>query len=150
MPKTVIDEAKKVLLLERLQKSVLASVPEGDLERLSTSCKIMVYARGDAIIREGAYDDRIFCLIAGRAEVWKNREHRIAVLENPGEIFGELGVIDGGARSASVKAVSANTICLSIDAANLHGDDLCQRIPGFLDRIFTHLLADRLRSAVRH
>jgi len=145
MPKTVADENKKAILMGKLQKSVLASLGEEELRCLSDSSKIVVYEKGDAIITEGSYDDRIFCLISGQVDVRKNKDISIAVLRNPGDLFGELGVIDGGARSASVKAMLHNTVCLSIDAARLNNakDVSKEKI---LDKLFTHVLADRLRA----
>ena len=68
---------------------------------------------GDEIIREGQDDSRIFILLTGKLEVAKKGEV-IAVIEKPGEIFGELSAISDEKRFASVIA-TGSTLCLVID-----------------------------------
>ncbi len=108
--------------------------------------KIVEYAPGDMIIEEGYYDDRIYFLISGKVSVVKHEE-TLSTLQRAGDVFGEMGIIDGSPRSASVYAVD-KSVCLVTDASyidRLSGNDrlaFCY----FLYRIFSEILANRLRS----
>ncbi len=62
---------------------------------------------GDVIFREGEPSDTAYEIVSGNVEIAKtgdDGEMRLAVL-NPGQMFGEMGVLDQGKRSASAKAV---------------------------------------------
>ncbi len=82
----------------------------GQLIRLS---KIREYEKGETIIREGGHDPWIYFLLSGRIRIEKAGV-TIAVIDKIGEIFGEMRLLDGQARSASVFAESRAT-CLAFD-----------------------------------
>ncbi len=67
------------------------------------------YDDGDMIIREGNKDIDFFRLIRGALTVVKGGK-KIAELTEPGEYFGEMAAISGGARSASVIAKGRCTV----------------------------------------
>ncbi len=67
------------------------------------------YQKGETIIREGELSDCAYILESGMAEVYKtlpNGEYQVIGLLDENDIFGELGLIDGFPRSASVRALS--------------------------------------------
>ena len=72
----------------------------GQLIRLS---KIRNYDMGEPIIKEGGQDQWIYFLLSGRVRIEKNGVN-IATIDTVGEIFGEMRLLDGLARSASVYA----------------------------------------------
>jgi CRP-like cAMP-binding protein len=103
---------------------------------------------GDEIIREGQEDSRIFILLTGKLAVRKKDED-IALIEKPGEIFGELAAVSDEKRSASVVARS-NTLCLVIDQQFLReikpeedNASYYAALYGFISRV----LAERLKKA---
>lgn len=103
---------------------------------------------GDFIIQEGQDDSRIFILLTGKLEVQKNGES-LAVLENPGEIFGEQAAVSDEKRTASVVA-RTNTLCLVIDQPFLkelkpeeNNASYYAALYGFISRV----LAARLKKA---
>ena len=66
---------------------------------------------GDTIFREGDPSDRAFEIVSGKVEIAKqgdDGEVRLALL-GPGEMFGEMGALDEGKRSATAKAVGPVT-----------------------------------------
>ena len=66
---------------------------------------------GDTIFREGEASDRAFEIVSGNIEIVKRGDDgdvRLALL-GAGEIFGEMGVLDDGKRSATAKAVGPVT-----------------------------------------
>lgn len=67
------------------------------------------YKDGDIIFREGETSDRAFEIITGQVEIAKTGrggEVHLARLD-PGEVFGEMGILDHGSRSATAKAVGS-------------------------------------------
>ena len=93
---------------------VLRNVPlfsgldETELERLSRVAARRRAGRGDQVVRAGESADALLILLTGRAKVTNfDEEGREIILAwlGPGEFFGEMGLIDGSERSASVIAV---------------------------------------------
>jgi CRP/FNR family transcriptional regulator, cyclic AMP receptor protein len=75
--------------------------------------KLCQYNAGETVIREGEFDCWSFWVVKGKFDVIQQKE-TIASFSNPGEIFGEMSVLEGIPRTASV--VSATTgICLCLD-----------------------------------
>jgi len=75
--------------------------------------KLRQYNAGETIIREGEFDCWSFWVVKGKFDVIQQGK-TIASFSNPGEIFGEMSVLEGIPRTASV--VSATTgICLCLD-----------------------------------
>ena len=101
---------------------VLRNVPlfsgldESELERLSRVAGRRRAGRGEQVVRAGESADAFLVLLTGRAKVTNfDEEGREIILAwlGPGEFFGEMGLIDGSPRSASVVAVE-NCELLSI------------------------------------
>ncbi len=93
---------------------VLRNVPlfsgleENELERLSRVAVRKRAGRGEQVVRSGESADALLILLTGRAKVTNfDEEGREIILAwlGPGEFFGEMGLIDGSERSASVIAV---------------------------------------------
>ena len=116
----------------------------GDILKLS---KLIKYEPGELIIKEGQYDNWIFFLISGKVGIQKQGE-TISVLKRKGDLFGEMGIIDGSPRSASIMAID-ETACLGVDAScmdRLEGEDKAA-FTYILYRAFAEILASRLRIA---
>lgn len=77
------------------------------LSRLSARGDLRTFARGEVLIHEGEQSDALYILVAGELKVYTTGENGRELVYNvlhAGEFFGEL-FLDGGPRSASVKAV---------------------------------------------
>ncbi|MEW6428026.1 MAG: cyclic nucleotide-binding domain-containing protein [Thermodesulfobacteriota bacterium] len=131
-------------LIARLKTiSPLDRFADGELRSILGMSRILQYDRNDAIIRENEYDNRVYFLIAGEVQVEKGGR-QVKRIRETGAVFGEMGVIEGAARSATVTAVK-KTVCLALDASlaeelRAHGGG------NILERIFLEALADRLRA----
>jgi CRP/FNR family cyclic AMP-dependent transcriptional regulator len=105
------------------------------------------YARNQMLIVEGEVSDALYILIAGQLKVFtqdsKGRELVYNILQ-PGEFFGEL-FLDGGPRSASVKAV-VDSQCVVIDHLAIRG--FMKAYPEFAECLVYKLIA-RLRHATQ-
>ncbi|HLB62484.1 MAG TPA: cyclic nucleotide-binding domain-containing protein [Actinomycetota bacterium] len=86
---------------------ILAGVPlfgglsKRQLRRVFDLAEEAIYMEGHAVVREGQPGDSFFVLLAGQARVVGKSGRLIARLL-PGDFFGEISLLDGGARIASV------------------------------------------------
>jgi CRP/FNR family transcriptional regulator/CRP/FNR family cyclic AMP-dependent transcriptional regulator len=107
--------------------------------RLLNSGEVKQVAAGDVLLNEGDSADFVLLLLTGKLEVFVNRNGKDVVLTetNPGTVLGELAVLCGIPRSASVRA--------SDDSAVLEWSDeafrtLLLRDPHLSQRIFGQIL----------
>jgi CRP/FNR family transcriptional regulator, cyclic AMP receptor protein len=118
---------------------------DDDLNNLARISRIDTFKAGDTIIAEGSYGGWVYYLLSGKIRIVK-RGREMASLQRIGDLFGEMGVIDFGMRSASVQAVTKVT-CLRINLVHI------DRLPTnnryafryTLYRGFAEALAERLR-----
>ncbi|MET0580669.1 MAG: Crp/Fnr family transcriptional regulator [Pseudoxanthomonas sp.] len=105
------------------------------------------FARNELLIEEGGVSDALYVLVTGQLKVFtqdsKGRELVYNILQ-PGEFFGEL-FLDGGPRSASVKAV-CDSQCIVVDQTTIRG--FMKTYPEFAERL-VHALIARLRHATQ-
>lgn len=132
---------KKLMGIPVLRKYESKSL--GLLLKLS---KIRRYKPDEPIIREGERDPWIYFLLSGRVRVEKEGI-RIGTISKTGEVFGEMSILDGMARSASVYA-EIPTICMAVDtsATNRLPFDARTDILLLLYRVFMEYTTTRLRS----
>ena len=103
---------------------LLANIPffeqftAGHLNDILYSSYFLQCDPGDRIIEEGQEDQRIFILLAGELDVVKQGEPVGSITKN-GEVFGEVAVVSGSPRSATVQARTP-ALCLVIDQQFLH------------------------------
>lgn len=117
-----------------------------DLKKILHFSQIKRYKPGEVIIEEGANDKYVYILISGKVKVSKLGEE-IDTLQRTGDIFGEMCVIDGGPRSASVTAVD-DALCIATDISfvdKLPADDQVTFCAVFY-QIIAEVLARRLRE----
>lgn len=90
------------------QIGFLSQVAEADLRLLAHHAVLRRYRKGQIIFHQGDAPSALYLLRRGRARVFlpsaKGTEVTLAILEL-GDHFGELGVLDGQPRSASVQAM---------------------------------------------
>lgn len=105
------------------------------------------FGRNELVIVEGAVADALYILVAGELKVFtrdgKGKELVYNILQ-PGEFFGEL-FLDGGPRSASVKAV-VDSQCVVVDRPALRS--FMASYPEFAECLVHQLIA-RLRQATQ-
>jgi CRP-like cAMP-binding protein len=79
--------------------------------------KLVQYTEKETAVNEGEFDSWVFWVVKGEFAVIK-QQIIIAVFNQPGEVFGEMSIIEGDSRSASVVALK-DGVCLSIDMSIL-------------------------------
>jgi small-conductance mechanosensitive channel/CRP-like cAMP-binding protein len=111
-----LEHARRIDALARVE--LFASLTDAERETLSDHLVYAPFAAGDVITRQGAVAHWLYLIISGRAEVWREtpaQRLRIAALEG-GDIFGEMGMMTGASRSATVTAVT-DVVCYRLDKA---------------------------------
>jgi CRP-like cAMP-binding protein len=81
------------------------------LDQLAAGARRIRYRKGDTLIREDDLGESMFALIGGEVEVTVqegNRERHVATV-SAGQIVGEMSLLTGARRSASVVAVTEVT-----------------------------------------
>jgi CRP/FNR family cyclic AMP-dependent transcriptional regulator len=81
---------------------LFADLSNRDLKRLAASMNEMSFGPGEAVVSQGTGGIGFFVILDGHAKVSQDGEER-AVL-GPGDYFGEMALIDGDDRAASVHA----------------------------------------------
>ncbi|MEW5773622.1 MAG: cyclic nucleotide-binding domain-containing protein [Thermodesulfobacteriota bacterium] len=126
--------------------TAFADFGDEHLKTILTHSRIRKYDAGEVVLREGAVERMVYFLISGAVRVEKEGK-KVGVLAEPGDVFGEMGLIDGGARSATVRA-EEESMCLAVDGSFLDRLDEENRAAchSMLYRMFAHALAERLRA----
>lgn len=115
-----------------------------DEERRALAARLRVapFARGEAMTRQGAEAHWLYLITKGEAEVRVsadgNLSERIATL-SAGDFFGEMGMMTGEPRAATVVALS-EVECYRLDKEAFH--DILQRRPELAENI-SEILAGR-------
>ena len=87
---------------------MFGSFPEDQLRALATMVMRRSAPRGSAVMLAGDATDSLYIVISGRLKVMMGEadgKEVILGIIGPGEIFGEMGLIDDSPRSASVIAI---------------------------------------------
>lgn len=89
--------------IEQLQRVPLfADLDRKELESLSSSFKERTFNAGDTVASEGSGGVGFFVIDEGEAKVTLRGEERAKL--GPGDYFGEIALIDEGARTATITA----------------------------------------------
>ena len=136
---TVVEPAVRDLdLFAPLSDAERARIVEGAVERR--------YAPGEIIVRQGDRTSSMFVVASGRAGVTihgaAGDTRNLAVLE-PGSAFGEISLLTGEPRTATVRALT-ETVVVEIEKGTL--EPIVRENPGLCDALET-VIAERRREA---
>jgi CRP-like cAMP-binding protein len=114
-------------LIESLSKAQLfMGLSADELERIGALCKTRVYEPGETVLSEGDTSRELFIVEQGMVEVSLGKAEASTPLINlgTGQVFGEMTLVDRGARSATVTAVEDGTVLYGIPHQGFL--DLCE------------------------
>jgi CRP-like cAMP-binding protein len=114
--------------LRRIQ--LFSDADEDELVKLGASAEAVEFNERAEIIREGDFSRALLAIEEGTVEVTRGGEH-VATL-GPGEVFGEVGVLDDALRNATVTATSPLKLII-MDQVEIQG--LRASAPGIYERI---------------
>ena len=114
-PEAVI-EASPDALREALRETILfAELRDEQLENIAAAGDVQSLQRGVVVFDEGAEPGEFYLVLSGRIAIVQEsddgRESLLAVL-GPGELFGEMGFLDGYNRSAQARALEESLILM--------------------------------------
>jgi small-conductance mechanosensitive channel len=111
-----IEQRMKMLSTVKL----FASLQKNELLQIAKTLRDVSFTIDDAMTRQGDVDHWLYVIVSGKADVWyelnKHDRSYLATLKS-GDVFGEMGLMTGEPRSATVSA-QTNTECYRIDKAS--------------------------------
>jgi CRP/FNR family transcriptional regulator, cyclic AMP receptor protein len=95
------------------QQTLLRNVADDVIEWISHHIRYRRYSKRDSVVQKGDVGSSLLMLMSGRLQVIAlsedGREVGLNFVE-PGDYFGELSIIDGGPRSASIIAATESVV----------------------------------------
>ena len=101
--------------------ALFKELPEPGLQMLAERGRPRHFATGEVIMQQGDASDALYVITSGRVRVERDQaaEPPLVLAElGPGDVIGEMGLLDGGPRSATVTAIE-DTETLEIHATVL-------------------------------
>ncbi|MGB7988885.1 MAG: cyclic nucleotide-binding domain-containing protein [Candidatus Methylophosphatis roskildensis] len=89
------------------------NLPDDRLESIARCSMLRNVARGSTVVHAGDRTDFVYFVLSGNLKVLVSDEEGrevILTMLGPGEVFGEMGVLDENPRSATVLAVSSTNL----------------------------------------
>lgn len=123
---------------------LFAQMTNAELDRLVTVTSTRLYAAREVVFREGDSGDEAFAVVYGSLKViasGADGQEAMLALMGAGETFGELAILDGKPRSATVAALEP-TLLLVVDRLRFHA--LLKETPGLAYKALL-VTASRLR-----
>ena len=93
-----------------------------------------LFAAGETIVHQGAAGDSMFVILSGRVRVSIDPAGQEVAVIPAGGFFGEMSMLTGDARTATVKAIE-DAVVLEISAADFRA--LAEVNPGLIDHVST-------------
>ena len=119
------------------------------LDRLAEATRVVRFRRGEVIMRQNDLGSSMFVLVDGKVTVSVHEPggDRVAAMLGPGEVVGEMSLITGDRRSATVKAKGRVT-ALEISKAAL--EPILAAEPRLAERFATVVEQRHAELASRH
>ena len=128
---------------------LLHNLSEDDIARVLALGNEETYHKGAILVTQGKHDGKVFVLIEGMVQVQidtANSKQTLLYL-GPGQLIGEITLVDGGPHSATVEVVQSPTRTLAFDRNELLA--LCDAHPALGYTLMRNIAAD-LSFKMRH
>jgi CRP-like cAMP-binding protein len=119
---------------------LFATLSDEARHELSRAGDERLFAQGEAIVRQGQSGDSMFVILSGRARVLLEPSGQEVAMLPAGGVFGEMSMLTGDPRTATVRAADDVTV-LEISAANFR--ELAVANPSLLDHVSSIVSARR-------
>jgi CRP-like cAMP-binding protein len=134
------EEPKTVNVQVHLRKiPLLSDLEEEDFLRIRTELRFRQYGKRDVVLQKGGMGDGLLFLLSGQLQVIDVTEDGRAIglrMLSPGDFFGEIAVISGSTRTASVVAMNEVLVAFLPAPAALH---LFSHAPSVANKMLRHL-----------
>jgi CRP/FNR family transcriptional regulator, cyclic AMP receptor protein len=126
------------------ETSLLGSVPAEDLKAVAAASRLRSFRRGQVVFTRSDPGDTVIVVVSGRVKVTVRSadggELTLAII-HPGGVLGEIGVVDGGSRTADAETLEESQLLLiPRDVVR----DVCARVPSAAQAL-TNSIAATLR-----
>ena len=105
------DVESKIQFLRRVP--IFGGVDEDNLIKMAHITSEKTYSKKNIVFHEGDYGDALYVIKSGRIKIAKvaidGREKTLTILK-AGDFFGEMSLVDGKPRSASVRTVKPSAV----------------------------------------
>lgn len=120
-----MDTSARIELLARIE--LFSQLDPGALTQIAAQCQEENLAQGGTLMRQGDQGDAMFVVVEGLLHVFTDRapDKHIAVIRPP-SLVGEMPLLLGGTRTATIRAAEATKL-LRISRAAI--DTLAQHVP---------------------
>lgn len=151
--RTLTDVANVTLLHLLAQNSLFAGLSEASLQEFAARARERSFAPGEVVMTEGEQGHSLFLVVSGLLRVTVTRpgaEPAVVASLQPGEIAGEIAVLMGDRRSATVIAEQESRL-LELRRSDL--EDMLPKCPVEVTRVFSRVLEkieQRQLSAALH
>ncbi len=147
------EDASEGQRLKELEASALfASFPREALEEVLSSTSLRAYEEGDIVVTEGEQGSSLFLIVSGHVKVFTrgdSGEHiRLAEL-GPGDFFGEVSLLTGKPRTATI---TARDHVMAIELTRSAIDSIAGRHPEVLevlDEFYKRRAQDTVETMIR-
>jgi CRP/FNR family transcriptional regulator, cyclic AMP receptor protein len=121
---------------------LFSKLSQRQLRRVAQHADEVTVPEGQVVTREGQRgNEGLIVVVDGKLRV--ERSGKLLAMVGPGDVIGEMSLIDNQPHSATVAAAAASTL-LVIDARSFR--PLLEDLPGIKDKIMLTLV-ERLRAA---
>jgi len=136
-----IETARQCILLHNLSDDDIAQVLALGTEE--------TYEKGDILVTQGKYDGKVFVLLEGmvQVQVTTGNNKQALLYLGPGQLIGEITLVDGGPHSATVEVVQTPTRVFALEREKLLA--LCSAQPTLGYTLMRNIAAD-LGFKMRH
>jgi CRP-like cAMP-binding protein len=99
---------------------IFSHLPASERQWLLAGSDVQRLEAGEIVFRSGDAATQVFCVLTGSVEVETSDTGVVLNRLQPGEMFGEIGVIEGRSRTATVRAAEPCAL-LAIDESDFLG-----------------------------
>ena len=143
------EHARELALRKRTLKKIelFTGFSESELDEIASTLTFATFARGDVITHQGAIAHWLYILISGEVDIWFEtpaHERRHLTSLPAGRVFGEMGLMTGEPRRATVTA-RTDAECYRLDKKSF--EHIMQSRPELAD-LFAHILTERSKQLV--
>lgn len=127
---------------------LFSELDDDALGEIATIAKEHVLAPGEVVVNQGDRGTSVFMVVRGVAEVVEKRDEDERVLDviGAGRVFGEMALLTGERRSATVRAATTLTL---VEIARDLLDELMERHPGMRQHIWQSYAQREFDNTVR-
>ena len=137
-------ENKEKIIEDLIKYAFFSSFTFEEISLLLYCAERVTFGKDEIIFKEGDIGKYFYAVLSGQVAIRKEKSGKILATLNPGEVFGEMSVLDSQSRSATAVAVK-DTELFAFD-----GRRLLEDFPHLSIKLLTFLsreLCKRLRDA---